>query len=40
MLRGSCLFHSFELGFTADPDIDPVVRAFIEDDLEIQTVLI
>ncbi len=27
------------LGFTADPDIDAVVRAFIEDDLEMQKAL-
>jgi len=27
------------LGFTADPDIDTVVRAFIEDDLEMQKAL-
>jgi D-erythronate 2-dehydrogenase len=28
------------LGFTADPDIDAVVRAFIEDDLEMQKALV
>ena len=28
------------LGFTADPDIDAVVHAFIEDDLEMQTALV
>ena len=27
------------LGFTADPDIDAVIRAFIEDDLELQKTL-
>jgi len=28
------------LGFTADPDIDTVVRAFVEDDLEMQKALV
>jgi D-erythronate 2-dehydrogenase len=32
--------HATALGFAADTGIDEVVRAFIEDDLEIQKALI